>query len=377
MEKASYNILFLNWQDIKHPLGGGAEVYDHEILKRIVNKGHKVTHLSCGHPTLAKDEIIDGIRTVRTGNRALFNYYAPFTYRRLRSEEKFDIAIDAINKVPILSPLYIRNIPVAGLVHHLFKKAIFKEAPLPVALYVNSFERMIKYVYRKSPFIVISPSTKDDVIKSGIGEDKISIVDCSVDLDLYRTTDKPKGDAPLIGYLGRIKKYKSVDHLIKAFEIVKKTVTDSKLIIVGDGDNLDDLKELTASLKLEDSVEFTGFVSEEEKVSILQKCHVVVNPSVKEGWGLTVIEANACGTTTIAADVPGLRDSVKDGETGLLYPYGDIEKCAGHIINVLKDNDFRNKLTVNAVEWSKQFSWDSAADKMIDVIKETIQNYKI
>ena len=158
--------------------------------------------------------------------------------------------------------------------------------------------------------------------------------------------------------------------------IVKKSIPNARLKIVGDGDNLPELKKLALSLGLEKSIDFTGFIDKEDKVKILQECHVVVNPSVKEGWGLTIIEANACGTPTVAADVPGLRDSVKNGETGLLYPYGKIEKCAEHIVKFLTDKPFRSEISKNAVDWAATFHWDNAADATLKYIEKAIMDFQ-
>jgi len=372
----SYRILFLNWQDSKHPLGGGAEVYHHEIFKRIAAKGHHVTLLCSRYSGLQQTEIIDGIRVIRTGGRNFFNYTMPFVCRRLLAAESYDIIVDSINKIPLFSPLYVKKIPVLAVVHHLFKTSIFRETLFPLATYVYVSEKLIRPVYRKTPFIAVSESTKQDLIKSGIREERIAIIENCVDHALYRTTGEPKSNIPLVGYLGRIKRYKSVDHLIKAFAIVKETMPDAKLVIIGDGDNLNDLKKLAKKLQLGESVEFKGFVDKEDKVKTLQKCHVVVNPSVKEGWGLTIIESNACGVPTVAADVPGLRDSVKDGKTGLLYPYGDIEKCAVYILKFLTDEPFRTEITKNAVAWAARFDWDNATEATLEQIAKTIETYK-
>lgn len=371
-----YNILILNWQDIKHPLGGGAEVHLQEIYKRIADMGHNVSMLCCSDSTLPSEEIIDGIKIIRRGSRNFYNYGVSKQIKKMVGKDKPDIIVDCLNKVPILSPRFVKDIPIMGIVHHLFKKAIFKEVLLPMALYVYAFEQMIKSTYKNTPFCVISESTKTDLMESGISEDQIQIVDICVDHDLYKMTGIPKSETPLIGYLGRIKKYKSVDHLIRAFSIVKKKITDAKLIIVGDGDNLEDLKNLSKELGLDESINFAGFVSEQEKVDILQQCHVVVNPSVKEGWGLTVIEANACGTPTVAANVPGLRDSVIDGETGLLYEYGNIEQCAEYIEKLLSDEKYLQTMNKNAVEWAGKFDWDKAAENTLDLMKNVIKNFK-
>jgi len=370
------HILLLNWQDIKHPLGGGAEVHLQEIFKRIITQGHSVTQLSSAYAGLKSEETIDGIQIIRRGSRNLFNYAAVKVCRRIIKNEQIDIVIDCLNKIPLLSPLYVKNIPTLGIVHHLFKKSIFHEASLPMALYVYAFEKFIRPVYKHIPFCVISESTKQDLSECGIPKSQITIIDICVDHDLYRYAPETYAGEPLIGYLGRIKKYKSVDHLLKAFSHVLNGLPDARLVIVGDGDNVPDLKKLAHDLGLSGSVEFTGFVSEQKKVEILQQCTVVVNPSIKEGWGLTVIEANACGTPTIAANVPGLRDSVIDGKTGFLYQYGNTDLCAQLIKDVVNNKKLREQLSANALEWAARFNWDTSAEKTLNLINHTIESYK-
>ncbi|MCP4724907.1 MAG: glycosyltransferase family 4 protein [bacterium] len=369
----SYRILFLNWQDIKHPLGGGAEVYHQEIFKRIIAKGNEVSLICSHYPGLEKYEEIDGMKIYRHAGRNWFNFAAPSAMKKHIKENKTDIVIDSINKIPLLSPLFVKNIPVIAVSHHLFGKSIFSEAFFPLAAYVYYSEKLIRPVYKNVPFISVSESTRKELTEYGIKNENISIIENCVDHDLYTTSDEPEGDIPLVGYLGRIKKYKSVDHLIRAFKKVKEEIKDAKLIIVGDGDNLPELKELAGRLDLGESAEFTGFLDKEKKVEILQKCHVVVNPSVKEGWGLTVIESNACGTPVVAADVPGLRDSVIEDKTGILYKYGDIDACAENIIKLLSNSTLRNEMRINAIEWAAKFDWDNAAEKTLDMIKSVLE----
>ncbi len=369
----SYRILFLNWQDIKHPLGGGAEVYHQEIFKRIISLGHEVSLICSHYPELDRYEEIDGMKIFRFAGRSWFNFAAPSVVRRYLKENKVDIVIDSINKVPLLTPLFIKDTPIIAVVHHLFKKSIFSEAFLPVAAYVFYYEKLIRPVYKNTPLISVSESTRQELIDYGIKDDKITIIENCVDHDLFNIDEVPEGDIPLVGYLGRIKKYKSVDHLIKAFKIVREKIKNARLIIVGDGDNLSELKELANRIDLSDFVEFTGFLDESMKVDILRKCHIVVNPSVKEGWGLTVIESNACGTPVVAADVPGLRDSVLKGKTGVLYKYGDIEECASCIIRLLNDKTLRMEMRNEALKWAEKFDWDNAAEKTLEMIEKVIE----
>ena len=174
----------------------------------------------------------------------------------------------------------------------------------------------------------------------------------------------------MIGYFGRLKKYKSVDHLLRALPSVLAEFPDLKAIIVGEGDDRPRLEALTRELKLQDAVAFTGYVSDQEKVRLLQRMWFKVATSSKEGWGLTVTEANACGTPAIASDVPGLRDAVQDGKTGLLYRYGDISDLAGKIERLTADSELRARLSAGALAWAALFVWDEAARRTIDILKQ-------
>ncbi len=366
-----YNILIFNWQDIRNPLGGGAEVHLHEIFKRVVAKGHRVTLVSCRHPELPPEEVIDGIRVIRRGHRNLFNFYVPKLYRKLTSQEKFDVVIDDINKIPFYTPLFVKE-PLIGIIHHLFGKSIFLEAPLPVALYVVFTEKLIPRIYKNIPMAVVSDSTKKELIQKGLREENISLIQNAVDSDAYQYDPRQKSTIPMIGYLGRVKKYKSVHHLIRALDLVIKTIPEVKLLLVGDGDYLCEIQKLVDQLNLQDQVIFTGSTHHKKKIDYLNQMWFMVNPSPKEGWGLTVIEANSCGLPVIAADSPGLRDSVVDGKTGRLYPYGDIEKLAQIIIQFIQDKNLRESFVPNCIEWAKKFNWENSADNMIQLIDNVI-----
>lgn len=356
-------ILVINWQDIKNPRAGGAEVHLHDFFGRIAGMGHDVTIIVSGFKGAPKEEIIDGMKIYRIGGRNYFNFVLPFVYWTKFHKIDFDVLVLDINKIPFFT-LLLEKRPKVGIAHHLFGKSIFLEVPVPMALYVYLTEYLFFKLAKNLPFIAVSPSTAEELKKRGVRHVKI-IYNC-VNKEKYRVLGIPKTTYPSVTYLGRITKYKSVDHLIDAFRIVKAHVPEAKLTIVGEGPYRNKLMEYAKGL----DVEFTGFVSEEKKVEILNRSWVVVNPSVKEGWGLTVIEANACGTPVIAANSPGLRDSVKNGETGILYPYGDIEKLAAEIVRVLTDERLRETLSQNALTWSQNFDCDKNAEKLLRFLAE-------
>ncbi|MCX6142316.1 MAG: glycosyltransferase family 4 protein [Ignavibacteriales bacterium] len=365
------NILVLNWQDIKNPLGGGAEVHLHEIFKRVVGLGHSVTLYCSKFPGATETEEIDGLRVIREGGRSLFNFHVPRRYQSQFRKEGFDVVVDDINKIPFYTPWFVDK-PLAGIVHHLFGKAIFLEAPLIPASYVYLAEKVATKVYRNTPMAVVSESTRQELIGLGFPAGNIVIVPNAVNTKVYAPSADLAQGRPLIGHVGRLKKYKSVDHLLRAFEIVLKDIPDARLRIVGDGDFRPDLEKLAHELPIADRVEFTGYLSQAEKVRHLNQMSVAVNCSVKEGWGLTVIEANACGVPVVASDVPGLRDSVVDEKTGLLYEFGNIEQLAQKITLVLRDENLRNKMRVDALEWGRSFNWEESAKKMIDFLERVI-----
>jgi glycosyltransferase involved in cell wall biosynthesis len=368
-------ILLLNWQDIRNPYGGGAEVYLHQIFQRLAAKGHEITLFCSQFHSASAEEEIDGLRIVRKGNRSLFNYVVPVEYAKRFRHEQYDIIIDDINKIPFYTPLYVKE-PLLGMVMHLFGNAIFKEASAPAAAYVYGTERLALKIYRKTPLVAISDSTRKELLSNGFREENIFLVPCAVNHSSYRQLQDIHRTEPLIGYVGRIKKYKSVDHLLQAFAIVLKEVPQIKLAVIGEGDGRPGFQRLAHDLHIDHATTFTGFLPMEEKVRLLNQMQIVVNTSAKEGWGLTVTEANACGAPAVASDVPGLRDAVIDGETGLLYEYGNIEQLAQKILLLLRDDRLRERLTTGALSYARSLTWDASAKIMLDVIGQVLAQKK-
>ena len=367
-------ILIFNWQDIRNPLAGGAEVHLHEIFSRVAGMGHEVTLFCSSFQGAPKEESIGGIRVVREGGRYLFNFLVPIRYRQRFRGEGYDVVIDDLNKIPFLTPLYVRE-PLTVIIHHLFDTVIFREAIFPLALYVYLAERagVALYRSRRIPVFAVSPSTKEVLLGRGFNASTLEIVPNCVDHKLFRPTGVKRSEAPLLGYMGRLKKYKSVDHLLRAFAILARSMPNAKLVVIGEGDDRRDLERSARQLGISGSVRFTGFVSEAEKIRLLQEVWFLVNPSSVEGWGLTVIEANACGTPVIASDVPGLRDAIKDGETGILYPYGNIDELAEKMIRLAEDPRLRSTLAAAALEWAGSFDWQRVAEQAVALLLKQIR----
>ncbi len=365
-------ILALNWQDRANPQAGGAEVHLEELLSRIVARGHEATLLCSGYQSGAAEERVRGINIIRRGSRHNFNIVAPFYLKPLVRKGNFDLLFEDINKIPFYTPLFV-NIPTLVHIPHLFSKSIYRETNFITATYVYLNELPLFSFYKGVKFNTVSQSTALDIASHGVPKEDISIVYNGVDNDVYNFDPKlKKFEEPTILYLGRVKKYKSVDHVILGYQKVLETLPEAHLKIMGDGDYLEALKRLAVRIGLGDKVEFLGYVDRATKVDLLRRSHVAVHPSVKEGWGLTNIEANACGTAVVAADSPGLRDSVVDDETGFLYPYGDIDALASKLVKMLSDSETRARLEKGGLEWSRKFRWDRSSVEIEELMQSIV-----
>ena len=363
-------IFVINWRCIKNPLAGGAEIYFQEIFKRIVKMGHSVTQLGVKFDNAPEDETVDGIKIIRIGTKNTFNFAVYRELPHLLEQDSYDIVIDDLNKIPFYSP-WITKKPVLALMMHLFRRSIFSEVSIPFASYVYLTESLIPWCYKKNNFAVLSPSTKQDVEKIGIKPDKIVVIPPGVDLSYFKPNYAIK-EPYLIVHTGRLKKYKSVDHLLLATRQLSQKREDFKVVIVGDGDDLPRLKDIAKKLELENYVTFTGYISEQEKLNYYQKATVLVENSVKEGWGMIVIEANACGTPVVAARSPGLRDAVLDQKTGFLYDYGNIEDLTQKVELLFDNKDLNRQMAEAGIDWAKNFSWDNCTNDMIKIIEKTV-----
>ncbi len=361
-------VLIFNWRDTRHAYGGGAEVYVEEIAKRWVVEGHTVT-MFCGNDgKSSRHEIRDGIHIIRRGGFYLVYAWA-CVYYFARFRGKFDVVIDCENGIPFFTPIYVKE-PVVCLLHHVHQHIFFQFLPKPLAMFASFLEKtLMPLVYARVPFVTVSASSKRDMEAIGIGKAGISIVHPGVRLDEF-VPSPTKTDRPSILYLGRLKAYKSVDVLLRAFRRVIAERPDAKLFIAGDGDEESKLKKLAfEELRLgKDRVEFLGHISEERKKSLLQDSWMLVNPSMMEGWGIVAIEASACGTPVIASDVPGLRDSVKNPHSGFLVPYGDADAFAEKILLLIRDRELRLEMNQGAREWAEGFDWDVSSTRMLAAI---------
>ena len=358
------NLLVVNWQDRRNPQAGGAEIHLFEIFSRLAARGHRVTLISSGYAGGAAAEVVDGIAVQRTGNRHSFALTGRRAIRRALGAISPDVVIEDINKLPLFTPTLTR-LPVYAIVPHLFGTTAFEEASWPIAAVVWTAERAIPMIYRRAWFHAISDSTRDDLVARGIPRERIRVVYPGVDSGHF-IPDPTIGRAvpPTFVFIGRLKRYKGVEHLIRALAIARRSLPELRVEIAGSGDDRARLEGIAASAGLSGAVHFAGFVDAATRLSLLRRAVANVFPSPKEGWGITVMEAAACGTPSIASDSPGLRDSVRAGQTGLLVPHGDVEALAAAMVRLATDRARAERLGRAARGWAETLTWDAAADQV-------------
>ncbi len=364
----SKTILIYNWRDIHHAWAGGAEVYIHELAKRWVAMGHTVIVFSARSLKNPSHEIIDGVHLMRHGH--VFSVYIwAWLYYLTHFKKTADVIIDSENGIPFFTPLYSKQ-KIFLLIHHVHQR-VFRTSLTPPFSWIATFleGKLMPYIYRKVKVITVSPSSKADIIDHNLTDTDPSIIYCGVDNTLY--TPGIKSKIPLVAYVGRLKSYKSLHVFIRAALEILKHIPTVRFIIAGNGEEKRRLMELADRLNIEKYIDFVGTVTNEEKIRIYQKAWVFVNPSLMEGWGITSIEANACGTPVVASNVSGLRDSVYNPHSGFLVPYGNHEEFAKHITLLLKNPALRQRMSREATKWASKFEWDKSASQFLNLIDKS------
>jgi glycosyltransferase involved in cell wall biosynthesis len=357
--KILLRILWFNWRDIKNPNAGGAEIFTHEVMRRLTTKGHNMTLFCAQIPRGLHNEEIDGVNIIRNGSR--YSVYGKAREYYQRHKDEFDYIIDEVNTKPFLTPTFVKQKPILALIHQLAREFWLYETYFPLNLigYYYLERKWLSY-YKDILTATVSNSSKEDL--SQMGFRKILLVPQGLSaLPLSKVPDKEQN--PTIIFIGRLKKAKLPHHALKAFRLIKREIPEAKMWVIGDGYMLDELR----NSKIEDVI-FYGHVSNELKFQLLSKAHLVLAPGVREGWGLVVTESNAMGTPVIAYNVPGLRDSVKDKETGVLLKDNSPENLAHAALSLLKDRALLRKYSENALAFSRQFNWDDTADVFDKII---------
>lgn len=362
-------IAVVNWQDRENPLAGGAEIHLHEIFGRLAQGGHHVTLLCGGWPGCTPRTELDGIEVHRVGTRQSFPFKARKYWREHLADTGFDVVVEDINKVPLFTPFWPKA-RVVALIPHLFGLTAFQELPAPLAAAVWLAERPMPLIYRNLPFQAISESTRNDLVQRGIKRENVEVIFPGIDTEHYTPNTSVRADRPVFAYLGRLKKYKGVDLVLRAFALLK--MPDATLQIAGAGEFRAELEQLAATLGIVNRVQFLGRIDETQKILLLRRCWATLFASPKEGWGITNLEAAASGTPVIASNSPGIRESVRHGETGYLVPHGDVAAMAQFMQHLGENRPLVESLGVAGRRFAEGFTWANAADQTAAHLRKVV-----
>jgi len=370
------------------PHVGGGEVWSFNMGKALVKRGYKIVVLTYKHPMHFKDEIIDGLIILRIGpfpvsgvqpyfKRAIVQAYGiiakglTLAYDVIIANQTFPLLLCYIISKVKRKPIFAIFHDIYGLSFSIREKGFFKGIIRGVVEAAS-----IKLAY--DIIITVSESTKKKLIQAGVKEDKIFVVGGGVDIGTIDSVYAEKSSKPMIIYVGRLVKLKKVENLIIAFKEVLSKIPEAELYIVGIGPQESMLKNLVEQLKITSKVHFTGYVSEQEKIALMKRAWVLVQPSVAEGFGLVLVEANACKTPVIAVDSGGPREVVRDGETGYLIKPNNIKMLVEKLIELLSD---KNKILVMGEKGRKvveeNFTWDKVAERIEKIILDYLKHKQI
>ncbi len=362
---AATRVLILNWRDVTHPWSGGAETYIHQLAKRWAADGMEVGWLTQRHSGSSRHEIIDRIHIYRVGGRLTLYARAAITYlTRLRG--RYDIIVDCENGIPFFSPFYSR-VPTVLVVHHVHQEIFRRQVPRQLrwlALWLEG--SLMPWMYRKNQVVAVSEGTRADLVDLGFNADQICVVTNGVQPS--RPTSSPPADEATILCMGRLKPQKSVDFLIRAMPAMVEQIPQLRVDVVGQGPDRRRLERLAWSLGMAGHIRFHGYVRTQVRDDLAAAAWIAVCPSSFEGWGVVCMEASARGLPVVASNVAGLRESVRDGETGVLVPYGDERALAETVVSLLGDPARRASMGAAGRDWAAGHTWDKSAAAFAELL---------
>lgn len=355
-------ILILNWRDIANPASGGAELLTHEMAKKWISWGHNVIQISSGFTGAKDKEDIDGVEIIRLGKWWSVHILAFFYYiKYLRN--KIDVIVDETHWFPFWARIYAPNKTVL-LVCEVANKLFFKLFPFPLSIVGRFFEKIYFLIYRGVPTLAISESTKLDLIREGFPKNTITVLPMGVSIPANLKKFK-KEKQPTIIYLGRLNKQKGIDDVIKMFEFIKKEIPTSRLWIVGRGKKINNASP-------SNSVKFFGFVSEQKKFELLSRAHLLIFPSMHEGWGIVSVEAGIVGTPTIAYNTPGIKDVLVGGKVGVIVENRNPQRLAKEAIDLLIDKERYKNLVHKLTYFMQRIGWEDTARVALRVLNKRL-----
>lgn len=354
------HILILNRYDPYNVRAGGAERFSGEIMSRFVKAGHVVTWISSKPKEFREASIEDGINYIRKGNRLSVIWHALRYY--LKNKSSIDIVIDEIHALQFFTPLYVDKAKRVTLIHEVAGKIWLYMLPFPLSIIGLVMEQLVlRFIYRNERILTVSKSTAEELIKLGISEKNIAIVPEGTDQPII-PSNLQKTKYPSIVYFGGLRPLKRVEDQLRAVSILRKKYPFIKYRVLGktEGKYFKKIQKFVNKNHLKDNVQFLGYLSEQEKNNIVAESWVTLSTSIKEGWGLAVLESAALGVPAVVYPVAGSVDAVIHYQTGLHTIDESPEKLALAISRIFEDDKLRDNMGSSAKSFANKLTWDNS-----------------
>ena len=355
------------WRDLADVEAGGSEIHAANVCKQWAEAGIDVTmrtSFAQGHPP---EVVRDGYRVIRRAGRYLVFPRAAFAEIAGRTGPR-DALVEIWNGMPFFSPLWARG-PRLTFLHHVHGEMWRMVLPPNLAEVGDTIERRLAPpLYRRSRIVTLSASSKADMVSQlGFRPERVAVVPPGIDAR-FSPGDEPESPDPLVVAVGRLMPAKRFDALIRAAADARQLVPDLRLTIVGEGYERHELERLVTELGAGEWVDLPGRCSDDELVRLYRRAWVLASASSHEGWGMSITEAAACRTPAVATDIPGHRDAIEDGVTGLLRP--DPEALSGALVAVLTDREIRRRMSEAALERAQRYTWSTTATELMRLLAD-------
>jgi glycosyltransferase involved in cell wall biosynthesis len=363
-------LVIVNWRDLKHPDAGGAEMVCERLARTFADRGYEVVLLSAAVAGEGHRERIDGYRVIRRGGR--FTVYPWALVWLALHRNQIAGVIDSQNGIPFFSPLVVRTkTPVLMLLHHIHQE----QFGLYFSRFMAGFGRWLerygsRLVYRDRTIVAVSPSTRARARRTlGLKGDIVVIPPGSDAAVPTLVSTRGRSEHESIVCVGRLVAHKCTASIIEAIPPLLADFPLIRVHLVGSGPEQTAVEALVESLGLEDHVVVHGSVTSSERDRILNTAWLSINASEGEGWGLSVVEANAAGVPVLAYRRPGLRDSISDGQTGWLIEQDEeLAPAIAEAFRQVGSEETAAAIAIRARQWASQFTWDKMADQILALL---------
>jgi glycosyltransferase involved in cell wall biosynthesis len=355
----------LAWRDLEDVEAGGSEVHIAEVAKLWAAAGLEVTMRTSwaqGQPT---ETVRDGYRVIRRAGRHMVFPRAAVAEILGRTGPR-DVLVEIWNGMPFLSPVWNRG-PRVIFLHHVHAEMwnmTLGDTLGPLGALLDA--KVAPPLYRSSAIATLSESSKDELVHElGFREDRVTVVHPGIDPRF-----SPGGERspdPMVVAVGRLAPVKRYDVLVRAAHHARARVPGLRLVIVGDGYEKPRVHAVIDELDASDWVTLRGHITDSELVDLYRTTWIVASASAREGWGMTMTEAAACGTPAVATRIAGHADAVRDGRSGLLTDH-DPTSLGDAMARVLGDDDLRARLGAGALSWAGELTWSNTATQLMRVV---------